>query len=260
MKLHSKVALITGAGSGIGRAAALLFAREGAKVGALDLRRPDADETAAQIRAQGGEALSLAADVTSPDELRDAVERLVAAYGRLDIVFANAGINGVWAPIDEIEPDEWDRTLAVNLKGTFLTFKYTVPHLRRQGGAVVVTSSVHGTRVFSPAGSTAYACAKAGQAALAKKMALELARDNIRVNVICPGATSTRIGESTERRSLERIELPVQYPEGRIPLTRGEPLQPEQVARLALFLCSDDAAPITGSEVWIDGALSLFIG
>nr|PZN19220.1 MAG: hypothetical protein DIU80_21875 [Chloroflexota bacterium] len=99
-----------------------------------------------------------------------------------------------------------------------------------------------------------------GAARLGKKVGLGPARAKRRVNVIRPGATSPRIGESTERRSLERIELPVQYPEGRIPLTRGEPLQPEQVARLALFLCSDDAAPITGSEVWIDGALSLFIG
>ena len=260
MKLHERVALITGAGSGIGRAAALLFAREGARIGALDLRREELDETVAAIEATGGTAIPLVADIARPDEIGPAIEQLVAHYGRLDTVFANAGINGVWAPIDEIEPEEWDRTLGINLKGTFLTLKYSVPYLKRQGGAVVITSSVHGTRVFSMPGTTAYACAKAAQVALAKKVALELARDNVRVNVICPGATVSRIIESTERRSLDRIALPVEYPEGRIPLTRGQPLPPEQIAQLALFLCSDDAAMITGTEMWIDGGLSLFLG
>jgi NAD(P)-dependent dehydrogenase (short-subunit alcohol dehydrogenase family) len=254
------VALITGAGSGIGRAAALLFAREGAMIGALDMQPGALDETVAAIEAEGGAALALAADVSDPAQMSAAVARLAERWGRIDVVFANAGINGVWAPIDEIEPEEWDRTLDVNLKGVFLTVKYSVPHLRRQGGAVVITSSVHGTRVFSTPGTTAYACAKAAQVALAKKLALELAKDRVRVNVICPGATETRINESTQMRSLESIQLPVEYPRGRIPLTGGKRIQPEQVARLALFLASDDAAAITGTEMWVDGGLSLFLG
>jgi NAD(P)-dependent dehydrogenase (short-subunit alcohol dehydrogenase family) len=188
------------------------------------------------------------------------VTTLAERWGRLDVVFANAGINGVWAPIDQIEPEEWDRTLGVNLKGVFLTLKYSVPYLRRQGGAIVVTSSVHGTRVFSPPGSTAYACAKAAQVVLVKKLALELAKDRVRVNAVCPGATDTNIHETTTMRALDSIQLPVHYPEGRIPLTGGRHMQPEQVAQAALFLASDAAAAITGVELWVDGGLSLFIG
>lgn len=260
MKLRDRVALITGAGSGIGRAAALLFAAEGARIGALDVQPGPLDETVAAVEAAGGAAVALQADITDSAQMRAAVERLAETWGRVDIVFANAGINGIWAPIDQIEPDEWDRTLDVNLKGVFLTMKHAVPHLKRQGGAVVITSSVHGTRVFSTPGTTAYACAKAAQVALAKKLALELARDRVRVNVICPGATDTAIHATTQMRALDTIQLPVSYPEGRIPLTGGRPLEAEQVARLALFLVSDDSAAITGTEMWIDGGLSLFLG
>jgi NAD(P)-dependent dehydrogenase (short-subunit alcohol dehydrogenase family) len=260
MRLKDRVALITGAGSGIGRAASLLFAREGALVGALDRQPGPLKETVAAVGAQGGAALPLVADVSDPAGMGAAVAQLAEAWGGIDVVFANAGINGVWAPIDQIEPEEWDLTLDVNLKGVFLTLKYAVPYLKRRGGAVVVTSSVHGTRVFSPPGSTAYACAKAAQVALVKKLALELARDRVRVNVICPGATDTHIHQTTQMRALDTIQLPVQYPEGRIPLTGGAPIQPEQVAQLALFLASDDASAITGTEMWVDGGLSLFIG
>src|SRR5262245_4961684 len=218
MKLEHKVALVTGGGSGMGRAAAKLLAAEGARIGVLDFKEEGMHEVVAEIEAAGGAALRLLADVSQPEQMQAAVEKLVAAWGRLDIVFANAGINGLWAPIDEIEPEEWDRTMDINLKGTFLTFKYSVPYLRRQGGAAVITSSVQGTRVFSITGSIAYACTKAAQVTMTRKLALELAKDGIRVNAICPGATATNIELNTERRNLEKIQVPVTYPGGRIPL------------------------------------------
>ncbi|MDQ3803303.1 MAG: SDR family oxidoreductase [Acidobacteriota bacterium] len=260
MELEGKVALVTGAGSGIGRAAALLLAREGARVAALDLAGGELERTAAQIKGGGGEALPLACDVSQPEQVRQAVGRAAAEWGRVDIVFANAGINGVWASLEELEPEEWDRTLGVNLKGTFLTVKYAVPYLKRRGGSVIVTSSVNGTRVFSNTGATAYSCSKAAQVAFAKMVALELARHRVRVNVICPGAIETQIERSTEERDLEGVREPVEFPEGEIPLTDGEPGAADEVARLVLFLASDASRHISGTEVWIDGAQSLLRG
>jgi NAD(P)-dependent dehydrogenase (short-subunit alcohol dehydrogenase family) len=260
MQLAERVALITGAGSGIGKAAALLLAKEGAKIGALGRTQDELKDTVAQIQGAGGEAIPIDADISQPKEMQQAVQQLVDQWGRLDIVFANAGINGVWAPLEELEPDEWDKTINVNLKGTFLTVKYAVPHLKKQGGSVIITSSVNGTRIFSNTGATAYSCTKAAQVAFTKMVALELAEHRVRVNVICPGAISTNIEESTEQRDLDEIREPVEYPEGRIPLTDGKPGSAEQVAQLVLFLASDAASHITGTEMWIDGAESLLMG
>jgi len=260
MQLAERVALITGAGSGIGKAAALLLAKEGAKIGALGRTQDELKDTVAQIQGAGGEAIPIDADISQPKEMQQAVQQLVERWGRLDIVFANAGINGVWAPLEELEPDEWDKTINVNLKGTFLTVKYAVPHLKKQGGSVIITSSVNGTRIFSNTGATAYSCTKAAQVAFTKMVALELAEHRVRVNVICPGAISTNIEESTEQRDLDEIREPVEYPEGRIPLTDGKPGSAEQVAQLVLFLASDAASHITGTEMWIDGAESLLMG
>jgi NAD(P)-dependent dehydrogenase (short-subunit alcohol dehydrogenase family) len=185
---------------------------------------------------------------------------VVDEWGRLDIVFANAGVNGVWAPIEELEPDEWKQTLDINLTGTFLTVKYAVPVLRRAGGgSIIVTSSVNGTRMFSNTGATAYATSKAGQAAMVKMLAPELGPHGIRINVICPGAIATSIDENTEQRDLDDAGLPVEFPEGKIPLG-GEPGTSDQVAQLVLFLASDMSSHITGSEIWIDGAQSLLQG
>jgi len=260
MQLAERVALITGAGSGIGKAAALLLAKEGAKIGALGRTQDELKDTVAQIQGAGGNAIPIDADISQPNEMQQAVQQLVERWGRLDIVFANAGINGVWAPLEELEPDEWDKTINVNLKGTFLTVKYAVPHLKKQGGSVIITSSVNGTRIFSNTGATAYSCTKAAQVAFTKMVALELAEHRVRVNVICPGAISTNIEESTEQRDLDEIREPVEYPEGRIPLTDGKPGSAEQVAQLVLFLASDAASHITGTEMWIDGAESLLMG
>lgn len=257
MQLTNKVALVTGAGSGIAKAAAKLFAKEGAKVAALGRTKEELEETVAQIQSDNGEAIPLIADISKPEEMQQAIQQIANKWGRLDIVFANAGINGVWAPIDELTPEEWDKTININLKGTFLTVKYAVPHLKKQGGSIIITSSVNGTRIFSNSGATAYSCSKAAQVAFAKMVALELAKHRIRVNVICPGAIESNIGDSTQIRDLEEIKEPVEFPEGKIPLTDGKPGTSEQVAQLVLFLASDASSHITGTPIWIDGAESL---
>jgi NAD(P)-dependent dehydrogenase (short-subunit alcohol dehydrogenase family) len=260
MRLKGKTALITGAGSGIGKATALLFAKEGARIAALERDETDLQKVVEKIKKGGGEATAVVADISSPLEMRRAIEKTIETFGRLDIVFANAGINGVWAPIDELEPEEWDKTIETNLRGTFLTAKYSIPHLRKQGGSIIITSSINGTRIFSNAGATAYSSTKAAQVAFAKMAALELAKHKIRVNVVCPGAIKTNIEESTEKRNIEKAREPVEFPEGTTPLTDGEPGTAQQVAELVLFLASDAASHITGTEIYIDGADSLLRG
>lgn len=260
MQLEKKVALITGAGSGIGKATALLFAREGARIAALSRTEDELRETVEEIKASGGEAIVVTADISHADEMQKAIKQTIEKFGRLDIVFANAGINGVWAPLEDLTPEEWDKTINVNLRGTFLTVKYAISHLKKQGGSIIITSSVNGTRIFSNTGATAYSCTKAAQVAFAKMTAIELAKHRIRVNVICPGAIETDIGENTEHRNIEKEKEPVKYPEGEIPLTDGKPGSSEQVAHLVLFLASDASSHISGTEVWIDGAQSLLQG
>jgi len=261
MSFAGKVALVTGAGSGIGKATAMRLAGEGCAVGVLTHSPDDAAEMAKAIGDAGGRALALTADVADDDAMKAAIDDLVREFGRLDFLFANAGINGVWAPIDEITPAEWDKTIATNLRGTFLTLHHGVPHLKQAGGgAVVITASVNGTRIFSNAGATAYSCTKAAQVAMAKMQALELAKHRIRVNVVCPGAITTNIENSTEKRDSDEAGEPVDFPEGKIPLTDGEPGTADEVADLVVFLLSDRARHITGTPVWIDGAESLLMG
>jgi NAD(P)-dependent dehydrogenase (short-subunit alcohol dehydrogenase family) len=259
MELQGKVALVTGAGSGIGKAAALRFAREGALVCVLSHTEDEIRKTAQEIEQAGGKAIPLVADVADEGQMKKAVADIVQAYGGLDIVFANAGINGVWAPIDELQPAEWDRTINTNLRGTYLTIHYAVPHLKKAGGFIVITASINGTRTFTSAGATAYSATKAAQVAMAQMLAVELAKHKIRVNVVCPGRIGTEIMENTDKRNTEEAEVPAEFPEGRIPLTGKEPGTSEEVAELVLFLASERARHITGTPVWIDGAQSLLV-
>ena len=260
MELEGKVALVTGAGSGIGKAAALRMAKAGAAIGALSRTEAEVRQTAAEIETASGQAVPLAADVSNADQMREGIEQLVSRFGRLDIVFANAGINGVWAPIDELQPEEWDRTINVNLRGTYLTVHYAVPHLKRAGaGSIVITSSINGTRTFTSAGATAYSCTKAAQVAMTQMLALELAKHRIRVNVICPGAIDTDIQENTAKRHIEAAGIPSKFPLGEIPLTAGQSGTSEEVAELVLFLACERARHITRTPVWIDGGQSLLV-
>lgn len=260
--LKDKVVWITGGSAGIGRAIATLAADCGAHV-AITSRDDDELQGAVEklSRRGGGEALAAPADVSSPQEMKAAVDQIVERFGRLDAVVANAGINGVWAPVHELTPEEWKQTISVNLTGTYLTAHYAVPHLKAAGGgSVVIMSSVNGTRMFSNEGASAYASSKAAQLALGQMLALELAPAKIRVNVICPGAIESRIHDKTDRRHLEEIETPAEFPEGSIPLTHGDMGDARQVAQLAVFLISDAASHITGTPVWIDGGESLLQG
>lgn len=260
LDMTGRVALVTGGGSGIGAASALKLAKAGAKVAVLGRNEDEMKQIVAQIAETGSEGMVIVGDISEAQSMQDTYQRIEKEWGRLDVVFANAGINGTWAPLADLSEDDWDQTLDINLKGTFLTIKYALPLLKKRGGSVIVTSSVNGTRMFSNTGATAYACSKAGQVALTKMLALELASERIRVNVICPGAIETDIEENTERENLESVAEPVEFPAGKIPLTDGTPGTSEQVADLFLFLASDASSHITGTEVWIDGAQSLLQG
>jgi NAD(P)-dependent dehydrogenase (short-subunit alcohol dehydrogenase family) len=260
LNLSNRVALVTGGASGIGKGAALAFAEHGACLVLIDTSEEDLTSVAEEIRAKGAEVETFVTDVSDAEQVKRACDGAVRRFGRLDIVYANAGINGVWSPIEEMSPEEFDKTIGINLRGTWLTIKYSVPYLRKQGGSVLVTSSVNGTRTFSNTGATAYSTSKAGQVAMAKMLAVELGNYGIRVNVICPGAISTNIGDNTEQRNVDKIKVPVEYPEGTSSLTGEKPGNIDQVGRLALFLVSDMADHITGEVVYIDAGASLVVG
>ncbi|WP_136517414.1 MULTISPECIES: SDR family oxidoreductase [Cellulomonas] len=257
MTLQGKVALVTGAGSGIGRATAVRLAQDGATVVALGHSQDSADDVAEEIRRAGGQVLPVAADVGDADAVRAVYERVERELGRLDAVVANAGVNGVWAPLEELEPQEWESTLTTNLTGTFLTVRYALPLLVRQGGAVVVVASINGTRTFSNSGASAYATSKAGQVAFARMAAVELGPRGVRVNSVCPGAIETNIDENTEQRNTEDLGVQAEYPEGQIPLTGDESGSSQQVADVIAFLVSDAASHVSGTEVFVDGGQSL---
>jgi NAD(P)-dependent dehydrogenase (short-subunit alcohol dehydrogenase family) len=246
MKLKDKVALITGAGSGIGRSTALLFAKEGAKVVVVDANKDTARDTVDLIKRNGGEAIYIKADVSKSGEVQNMIKETLKKYGKLDVLFNNAGIEGQQAPTTECTEENFDRVIAVNLKGEFLGMKYGIQQMLKQGGGVVInTSSVAGLVGFS--GAPAYCASKGGIIQLTRVAALEYATRNIRVNAICPGIIWTPMIERATDKNQEMIK---QFSEMEPVKRMGKP---EEVAALALFLASNDSSFITGAAVTADG-------
>jgi NAD(P)-dependent dehydrogenase (short-subunit alcohol dehydrogenase family) len=235
-----------------------VFAREGAKVAVLDVRPAAAEQVAAEIRESGGIAEAFPANVADEEQLHAAVERAVDRFGGLNVVFANAGINGMLAPIDELTLDEWHATIETNLTGTFLTVKHAIPHLRQAGGgSIIATASLHGTALFSMAGYSSYGASKAGQVGFVKMAAAELARWKIRVNALLPGGVMTNIRESTYTRNLEKITWDIKMPEPFPPLTERY-ATPEEIGAVVLFLASDASRHVTGAAIYSDAGISLY--
>lgn len=257
MEFAGKVALVTGAGSGIGKATAVRLGAGGASVVVISRTMDEIEETRDEIIKAGGKAVAIDADIADEAEMTKVIDATIKQFKRLDIVVANAGINGMWAPIDDLTPDEWDQTMTVNLRGTYMTLHLAVPHLKERGGSVIIVSSINGNRTFTSAGATAYAATKAAQVAMAQQLALELGKHGIRVNAVCPGAIDTEIDDNTDKRNTKLAEIPVEWPEGDIPITGGEPGESRDVADVIAFLASDAARHVTGVPIYVDGGQSL---
>ncbi|MET3614804.1 NAD(P)-dependent dehydrogenase (short-subunit alcohol dehydrogenase family) [Rhizobium aquaticum] len=252
----SRRILVTGAGSGIGRATAMAFARQGDTIGLLGHAEVELRKVAEEVEQLGGAAEVLVADVSNAEAMSTAIKAFAERDG-LHVAVVNAGINGVWAPIAELQPEEWDKTIAVNLRGSYLTIHHAVPYLKKSGkSAIVVVSSINGTRTFTSAGASAYSATEAAQVAMVQQLAVELAGDHIRINAVCPGAIETAIENNTVRRDTESVEVPVEFPEGDIPLTGGKSGKASDVASVITFLASDAARHVTGSLIYVDGAQS----
>jgi NAD(P)-dependent dehydrogenase (short-subunit alcohol dehydrogenase family) len=243
--LVGKVALVTGAGSGIGRAAAQKFAQEGAKVIVADIAEDGGNETVHVIREAGGEATFIKADVSQAKEVEALISRTVDIYGRLDCALNNAGIDGSYAPIADYSEADFDRVIGINLKGVWLCMKYEVRQMLKQGGgAIVNTSSVSG--LIGYPGITAYTASKHAVAGLTKTVALEYATAGIRVNAVCPGVIETPITERIARDPQVKAELLARQPVHRFGT-------PQEVANAIVWLCSDEASFMTGVPMPVDG-------
>lgn len=246
-RLAGKVAIITGAGSGIGAASVRLFAREGASVGVCDLEQAEVDAVVGEIEAAGGHALGMVADVSDARQVEDLIDAVAGRFGRLDVLFSNAGISGRGAVV-EMPEEEFRRTLDVNLLGSFLCSKHAIPHLAASGGGSIIFTASELALVGSR-NNAAYTASKAALIGLARSMALDHAPQRIRVNVLCPGPIDTPM----LRRSIERHENPDAYEQMIIDETPLGIGQPEEIARVALFLASNDSSYMTGSTVVVDG-------
>jgi NAD(P)-dependent dehydrogenase (short-subunit alcohol dehydrogenase family) len=243
---QGKVAFVTGAGSGIGRAAALAFARTGASVTVADISEQGSRETTRLIEEQGGHALSVRCDVTRTEDVKAALGRTIEAFGRLDFAFNNAGVEQRNAAIAEFEEEEWNRIMDVNLRGVFLCMKYEIPLMLKQGGGAIVNTS-SGAGVIGIKGGAAYAAAKHGLIGLTKSAALDYAAQNIRINTVAPGYIATPMmdrftGGTAEGWAKITAEEPI-----------GRPGRPEEIASAVVWLCSDAASFVVGHTLVVDG-------
>ena len=244
-----KVALVTGASSGIGRASALAFAREGAKVVVADVSVEGGEETVRLIQQKGGEAVFVKTDVAQAAEVEALIAKAVATYGRLDCAYNNAGIEGSAATTTDYAEEPWDRVIAINLKGVWLCMKYEIPQMLKQGGgAIVNTSSAAG--LVGARGGAAYVASKHGVIGLTKTAALEYAKAGVRVNAICPGAIDTPMMERITGHRLQRAErMAAVEPVGRMG-------RPEEIAEAVVWSCSEVALFVTGHAMVVDGGMT----
>ncbi len=248
-KLDGKIALITGAGSGIGRATAILFAQEGAKVAVVDMDESGADGAVAQITKAGGQAFAFKADVSKARDAEAMVAETVKRFGRLDVIYNNAGIFFP-AQVHSMTEEEWDRMLSINLKGVFLGCKYALAEMMKHGGVILATGSIAGLEGHN--GEPHYGAAKAGVNNLMKSIAMDYAHYNVRANCICPGGVQTNIAKDI----VSKIPPEQLIKMGQLALSHSlikRQAQPEEIARAALFLCCDDASFITGHTLVVDG-------
>ena len=245
-ELRGKVAIVTGGTSGIGRDTAVLFAKAGAKVVVAGRREAEGKETIVLIRGAGGDGLFVKTDVSRAADVQALVQKTVEKFGRLDIAFNNAGIEGSWSPIVEQSEEDWDSTIDINLKGVWLCLKYEIQQMLKQGsgGTIVNMASVAG--FIGAAGAATYSASKHGVMALTKSAALETARSGIRVNVVCPGIIETPMGERLwGAPEAKKFALGL-HPIGRFG-------RPEEIADAVLWMCSDGASFMTGQSLVLDG-------